>query len=76
MSPTYRRVRDVLVQYMSGSVADAVLAVACRKAEVSPKDLDARHLEVVLQQISHGIRLFCLPDRQGEMMLALAKLAE
>lgn len=76
MSETYQRLREILLRYMSASMADATLLVACKRVGASPQDLGARHVEGVLAEISHGIRLFCPEERQAEMMLALAKLAE
>jgi hypothetical protein len=76
MSPTYERLRVVLLRYISDSSTEAMLQVACRKANVAPGELGAPQLEAVLAEISHGIRLFCPPERQAEMMLALAELAE
>lgn len=76
MEGTYEQVRDVLVRYVSPAIADATLQVACKRAKVTPAELSQQHLEALLQEISHGIRLFCPAEKHGEMMLALAKLAE
>jgi len=44
---------------LSPAVANAVLQVACKRAKVEPTELAPQCLEAVLQEISHGIRLFC-----------------
>jgi len=76
LSPTYNRLRAVLVRYMSESIADSTLAVACRKVGVTPETLGPQHLETLIDQVSHGIRLFCPPDKVQEMMLEIAAVFE
>jgi len=75
-SETYRQLHAILTRYVSESVVDSMLAVACRKTGTTEQTLEPAHLEEVLGQLSYGIRLFCPADKVAEMMLELADLAE
>jgi hypothetical protein len=75
-TPTYDRLRAVLLRYQGAHVVDPMLAVACRKRGLSPRSVGPEHLEALLQELSHGIRLFCAPEQLGQMMVELAALAD
>ena len=74
-TPLYDRLRTVLLRYQGAHVVDPMLAVACRKLGVPPRGVRPEHLEPLLHELSHGIRLFCAPDQLGQMMVELAALA-
>jgi hypothetical protein len=57
-------------------MVDAMLSVACRRVGVTAGTLEREHLEALLQELSHGIRLFCRPEDVARMMIELADLAE
>lgn len=61
---------------MSESIADSTLSVACRKIGVAPEALGQQHLERLIDHVSHGIRLFCPPDKVPDMMLEIAEVFE
>jgi aminotransferase class V len=63
MASTYDQLREVLLRYMSAPIVDSMLAVAVRKAGQTPRTLEPQHVEGILQQLSHRIRLFCPPER-------------
>lgn len=74
-TPTYDRLRTILLRYQSAPVVDSQLAVACRKAGVAPRSIGPEHLETILHELSHGVRAFCAPESLGQMMVELASLA-
>ena len=74
-TPTYERIRSVLLRYQSAHVVDSQLAVACRKAGIAPRAVEPHNVEAILHELSHGIRVFCAPESLGQMMVELAALA-
>jgi hypothetical protein len=74
-TPTYDRLRAILLRYQSAHVVDSQLAVACKKAGVTPRSVGPQHVEAILHELSHGIRAFCAPASLGQMMVELAELA-
>ena len=75
MTQTYDRIRSVLAGYLNPLMVDTLLAVACRKAGESPQTLGPQHLEAVLSELSHAIRLYCPAEQFSKMMLELAAIA-
>ena len=74
-SPTYDRLRTILLRYQSPAVVDSLLAVSCRKVGVDPREVSLQHVEGILHELSHGVRAFCAPEQLGQMMVELAALA-
>ena len=72
---TYDRLRTILLRYQSTAVVDSLLAVACRKAGIAPREVGPQHVEAILHELSHGVRAFCAPESLGQMMVELASLA-
>lgn len=76
MTETYVQLKRALQRYMSEPIVETMLAVALRRAKIAPETLQPRHLENIYQELGHGIRLFCPPEKVPQMMLELAALAE
>ena len=74
-TPTYDRLRAILLRYQSAHVVDSQLAVACRKVGIAPRQIGPEHVEAILHELSHGVRAFCAPESLGQMMVELASLA-
>jgi hypothetical protein len=72
----YQVLRELLLRYASSITVDSMLTAACKKARVTPPVIDVARLELLIQELSPGIRTFCVPKEIPKLMLELADLME
>lgn len=66
----------VLRRYLSRESVEATLTTVLTKRGLTPDRLDSGNLPEVVAEAMIGLRLFCAPDRIGDLMLDLADYCE
>jgi len=76
VSPTYRRIAEVLERYVSKIMVQAVLSRALEERRVTAQSLGPRDVKAVVEHAMVSLRLFCAADRLPDLMLALAEVCD
>lgn len=66
----------VLRRYLSQASVDASLKTVLGKRGLTPERLSADDLGAVVSEAMVGLRMFCAPERVGDLMLDLADYCE
>ncbi len=76
MSQIHEGLVEVLHRYLSPASVSAALGAALEERGLSPQTLSREQLPFVVAEAMVGLRMFCDPERLGDLMMDLAEYCE